>query len=161
AALQKTRARAIASKYSGETSDPPGTLISGDVVADQRVDAVHDVSDDTIDIVWVTVAHNTVDQVTTISHKVFGVIPFGANAQYLVFLDLDNDPSTGGDPSTLGFPTSFHGAELVSRVLVTRSGEFQDVIGTVWKFQGSGFVDASASSRIVESRLAEGGAAAF
>jgi hypothetical protein len=58
-----------------------------------------------------------------------------------VFADLDDDPATGGAPSTLGLSTSFQGAELVTRVSVLGPIGDEIVTPTVWRFQGGTFVE--------------------
>jgi hypothetical protein len=84
----------------------------------------------------------------------FDTIPIEVNNQYLMFLDLDNNSSTGGSPSSLGFDTGFQGAELVTRVVVTfipppaitiASAGFRVVTPTVWKFQSGNLVEVSDS----------------
>lgn len=105
--LQRGTSRAVAQVYSGAQIDPPGTLVNGDTISDQRVDAVQDVTDSSVDIAWVAITENTPTQTTLFSHGLLGSIPFRPNHQYLVFADLDGNPTTGGTPSGLGFPTSF------------------------------------------------------
>jgi hypothetical protein len=141
--LQRGTSQAVAQVYSGIQIDPPGTLVNGDTVSDQRVDAVQEVTDESVDIAWVAIAENTPTQTTIFSHGLFGTIPFKANHQYLVFADLDGNPATGGAPSSLGFPTSFQGAELVTRVRVQLSDEFRLAIPTVWRFQGGSLVEVT------------------
>jgi len=139
--------RAAGKVYSGATLDPPAALVNGDVIGDQRVDAINDVADPAVDLVWLTLSENTAAQTTSIGHKVLGTIPLQVDNEYLLFADLDNTASTGGAPSVLGFNTSFQGAELVTRVEVTFGGpvEFPERIinKTVWKFQNGSFVQVN------------------
>ena len=166
--LQRARARAAAAKTPGMKFEPPGTLLDGDTFADHRADPPHDVTDSTVDIVSAGMVVNTADQTTTLSHMLFSVIPsppFGAK-QYLMFLDLDGDPATGGPPSSLGLPTDFEGAELVTRVTVTHTGEIPSVVitPTVWTFQSGGFVvvsDPSILARLATVKEAETGVESF
>ncbi len=80
------------------------------------------------------------NQTTTFSHTVFGEPPSDANYQYTVFADLDNNSTSGCAPSTLGFPTAFQGAELVTSVSVRTVGGFRQAIPTVWQCQTGRFV---------------------
>jgi hypothetical protein len=142
-ALQAGTSQAVAQVYSGVQIDPPGTLVNGDTVSDQRVDPIQDVADSSVDITWVAITENTPTQTTIFTHGLLGTIPFEANHQYLVFADLDGNPATGGTPSDLGFSTNFQGAELVTRVRVELINEFVQAIPTVWKFQGGTFVEVN------------------
>jgi hypothetical protein len=164
--LQRRRARAAAPNLPGMKSDPPGILIDGDTVGDHRTDPAHDVTDDAVDIVSAGMIVNNVAQTTVLSHMLFGILPERPNNQYLMFLDLDGDPATGGAPSTLGLPTSFQGAELVTRVVVRTDGEIpvRTITPTVWKFQLGGFVvvtDPSVLAHAETSVEAETGVSSF
>ena len=144
-ALQKRTARAVAMVTSGNAIDPPGTLLPGDTVSDSRVDTVHEVTDDSVDIVSVSMAVNRITETTIVSHVLFGAIPVQSNHQYLAFVDLDGNPATGGEPSVLGFLTAFQGAELVTRVEIIREPgqEFVFPTPTVWTFQAGAFAEVS------------------
>ncbi len=145
--LQKKTSRAFAKVYSGVQIDPPAALINGDTISDHRVDTVHEVTDDAVDIVWLAMTEHTPSATTIFTHQVFGVIPLRVNNQYVVFADLDNDPTTGGAPASLGFLTSFQGAELVTRVVVGFTGDIEfprrAVTPTVWRFESGGFTEVS------------------
>src|SRR5207245_1101106 len=117
---QKNAARAVARVTDGQ-ADPPGTLINLNTVGDHITDTAQDAPAD-IDMTSVGMNVNTVSQLTNISHVLFGTIPLRVNNKYLVFADLDGNPSTVGSPASLGFATDFQGAELVTRVVVTFSG---------------------------------------
>ncbi len=155
--LQRGTSRAVAQVYSGAQIDPPEILVNGDTVSDQRVDAVQDVTDESVDIAWVAITENTPTQTTIFSHGLFGSIPFEANHQYLVFADLDGNSATGGTPSDLGFLTNFQGAELVTRVHVVRVDEFVQAIPTLWKFQGGTFVEVTDPNIRADAVAAIGG----
>ena len=90
---------------------------------------------------------HTPSDTTIFAHRLFGVIPLSVNNQYAVFVDLDNDPTTGGAPADLGFPTNFQGAELVTRVIVGLSGDIEfpsrTIAPTVWQFEAGSFAEVS------------------
>jgi outer membrane protein assembly factor BamB len=140
--LQKNTARTLAKVTAGAKIDPVGILLDGDTISDHRADSVHDVIDGSVDIVTVGMTENTISQTTLFEQRLFGIIPFKVDNSYIIFIDLDNDVSTGGSPSTLGFQTSFQGAELVTKVNVGVSGdgEFRAITPTVWKFQNGEFM---------------------
>jgi hypothetical protein len=79
--------------------------------------------------------------VATLQHTLLAGVPAGIAMQYLQFLDVDGDPSSGGAPASLGFPTAFAGAELVTRVSVSRSAGGWTATPTVWRHEGGGFVE--------------------
>ncbi len=165
--LQEDQVRSVAPLYAGNQTDPPGTLIPGPTHGDQRTDPPLDVSDRSIDIVWVAVLDREPSDTTTFAHGLFGLIPseldydigFKSERQYVVFADLDGDAATGGSPSSLGFITNFQGAELVTRVVVSVDStiveEFVEILEsidgsrsvspTVWLFQEDGFVECMAA----------------
>jgi len=141
--LQINTMNAIAGVYSGSQVDPPGFLVNGDTVSDQRIDPSGDVTDTAVDVVWALMSDNAPNQVTVFTHGLFGTVPFGSNNQYLLFADLDNNRHTGGAPSDLGFSTGFQGAEIVTKVEIAVGGEFEVVIPTVWRYEGTAFVELS------------------
>ncbi|MBY4676966.1 hypothetical protein [Marinobacterium arenosum] len=163
--LQRDRARIVAEKMPGSHTDPPNILIPGQAFSDHRVDPLHDVTNREVDINSVGMLVNDTLQSTALNHVLFGTIPIEVENQYLVFLDLDNNPATGGMPSSLGFNTSFQGAELVTRVVVTfipppaitdeslsestadsqLVNGFRIVTPTVWRFQSGSFAEISDS----------------
>ena len=154
-AFQSAKANAVALEYTGILLDPPGVLIPGNVTGDHRTDPIFDVSDRSVDIMRVHVQRNTASETTSFLHRLVGLIPLRTlrDRQYVVFVDLDGDSSTGGNPSGLGFSTGFQGAELVTRVVVTPNIIFQrgpaaatgsvsqsfSLRTTVWRFQGATF----------------------
>src|SRR5262249_8770363 len=73
-----------------------------------------------------------------LSHTLFGLVGPDETNQYLLFVDLDNDPTTGGAPAKLGFSTAFEGAELVTRVVVEPG---RKATATVWTFAGTDFAE--------------------
>jgi hypothetical protein len=153
--LQRERAQVVAQKTPGYKFDPPPILFDGDVISDHTVDRLFDVTDESIDLVSIRVTQDSFTDTTTFSHKLFGVLPVSnLNHRYSIFLDLDNDPGTGGTPSDLGFPTAFRGAELVTSVSVSGL-EFRTIDKKLWKFETGTFVlvvDPSIEADVVERR---------
>jgi hypothetical protein len=148
---QRDTSRALAGVYSGVTIDPPGMLIAGPLVGDQRSDTPRDVMDRSVDMVWVALQESMDTGMTSFSHALFGLIPPDVTTprQYVVFGDLDGNPATGGAPAMLGFMTAFEGAELVTRVVVRFiGGEAAHFIATptVWRFMGGMFVECTPAS---------------
>lgn len=173
--LQRGTGRGLALVYSGTQVDPPGVLFNADTISDQRVDTVQEVNDASVDMVWVSMITNTPHSTTTFQHRLLSIIDPepGETRQYVVFADLDDNAGTGGTPADLGFPTSFQGAELVTRVevsrfvvgavptrglmasalsLLTKQAFAQpagttapplSAIGTVWRFEAGSFVEVS------------------
>jgi hypothetical protein len=140
--LQAGKMRAIALRYSGTEIDPPGALLNADTLSDQKTDVVQDVLDPGIDLASVAVAEIPSTDTTVIDHLLFGLIPLeNVENQYLTFLDLDGDKTTGGTPADLGFTTDFKGAELVTRVDV---GPGHEPTPSVWIYQGGKFVEVRA-----------------
>jgi hypothetical protein len=137
-ALQRTTSRAMATVYSGAQIDPPAALVSGELLSDQRADLLEDVTSETVDINWVSMAANTSAELVLFSHTLRGRVSDKGTSQYVAFLDLDADPSTGGPPAWLGFATEFEGAELVTRVVVDPR---RVTTATVWSWDGTTFVD--------------------
>ncbi|ACB50792.1 unknown [Crocosphaera subtropica ATCC 51142] len=152
--LQRQTSRPVALVYSGSQIDPPAALINGDTLSDQRVDEVQEVTDESVDLAWISMIENEPTQTTIFSHRVFGLIDQSTDVrQYLIFADLDDNPGTGGNPADLGFATSFQGAELVTRVEVSGivipiTSTPQSIsatpplaaTGTVWRFENGDFV---------------------
>ncbi|MGH3118531.1 MAG: Ig-like domain-containing protein [Gaiellales bacterium] len=146
---QRNTSRAVAGGYTGLTRDPPGTLVSGPNVGDRRPDTPLDAMDKGVDMVAVTMQESSDSKRTSFSHTLFGLInPFDIfSREYAVFADLDGNTATGGAPSDLGFPTGFQGAELVTRVIVQRTGDPEfptlSTTPTVWRFKGGSFVQCT------------------
>jgi YVTN family beta-propeller protein len=82
-------------------------------------------------------------QLATFTHTVFGILPSTANNRYAFFADVDGNPATGCAPSTLGFPTAFQGAELVTSVSVKVVNGVQQVAAAVWQCQAARFVQVT------------------
>lgn len=133
------------------TNTPCGTQRS-DVQTDARADA--DLS--AIDLASLRIVDNS-DGTTQIVHELYGridptLLP-NNTLEYFAFLNLDNNPATGGTPADLGLATNFQGAELVTRVQVTtiaiplqpeRAGAVPPLFGTVhtvWRFENNQFVE--------------------
>ena len=92
-------------------------------------------------LTWKAELAETFDlDVTTFAHTLFGPVdPSSMNTEYLFFADLDNDASTGCPPAAIGLPTSFQGAEIVTRVHVVGS----NATPTAWNCTGTGLVPLS------------------
>lgn len=103
-------------------------------------------------------------QLATFAHTFFGVLPSNANNRYAFFVDADNTPATGCAPSTLGFPTAFQGAELVTSVSVKVASGAQQVVATVWQCRAGQFaqvVDPQIQARVDTYTSAEQGDMSF
>lgn len=140
--LQRRAARAVAKVTSGVKIDPPAVLLDGDTVDDLEIDSVRDVSDRSIDIAAAAVVVHRPAKIMILSQQLFGIIPPSQRAEYVFFLDRDDNPTTGGGPKVLGFDTAFEGAEVVVRVAVGAAGG-RTVTPTVWRSEGDGFVIVS------------------
>jgi len=152
--IQIARAKAAALKVP-MTVDPPDP-VPGPVISDSRGDDVDDVVQEGLDLMTLTIAQNSETGHTIVAHELFGDAPISTHADYTTFIDTDGNPATGGDPSTLGFATSFHGAELVTSAEVRfhESGEFdsQDITPRVWKFVGGSFTEVTPNPNIIASK---------
>lgn len=154
----------------------PGCKIAGtntdcSSMGDVRADAVKDVADRVVDIsmLFVTEAAG----MTKFAHELFGIFTDASferfvSLEYFVLVDLDNDASTGGAPAVLGIPTTFTGAELVTRVqvfpFIIESPAHVVTVPKIWEFQAGSFVevaDPSIRARVDEtvSPIHNGGAA--
>jgi len=131
-----------------------GTTNPCSTVSSIRTDARDDVDVPAVDLTILVAREPSESGETIYAHRVAGSIPASLGRfdvfKYLVFADLDNDPTTGGMPSSLGFSTAFRGAELVSLVRVTPIIIDNAVAGmttdaTVWTFSSGAFVQASDS----------------
>jgi hypothetical protein len=152
--LQRNRARAIARKTSGIQIDPPAALVNGQTISDQRSDPYEDVEIASVDMTAVRIAVNASQDTVALSHVLFGLLRDDEENQYLLFLDLDTNPTTGGKPSELGFTTDFEGAEVVTRVAVAGLS----ATPTVWRYDGTSFVeivDPNIEAQIVSAMEAE------
>jgi hypothetical protein len=92
--------------------------------------------------------------VTSFWHSVRGPLPANATSDYLAFVDLDNDSTTGCDPSALfSSHTGFAGAELALRVRVTTVGGGEQAVPAVWRCQGGSLqqlVDPAIHAQVVK-----------
>jgi hypothetical protein len=117
--LQRKVARAVARITVGSTFDPPGELDPVPVVADHRVDSVREkLRAPANNLESAGIARDSAHRTTMLTHKVVGAFDAKSRADYAMFVDLDNDPKTGGSPRELGLDTDFKGADLVSVVAV-------------------------------------------
>jgi hypothetical protein len=148
--LQRTNARAAARVTVGGVSLQTDDSQRGFIISDDEVDQVGDVKDPSVDLRSLGIHYNTIKGVTIISYRLVGQLPEYPFHRFLVFADLDANPNTGGSPSTIGYPTRFQGAEIVTEVLVKRYvGEDQRRVTTsVWFYRSGKFVKSPAASRI-------------
>src|SRR5215216_1137303 len=154
-ALQRGTSRGIAKVTPGSQIDPPIELVNADTLSDRRVDDAHDVKAASVDMTAVGMTINAEREQVILSHTLFGLVSKDESTEYAAFLDLDSDPTTGGRPAELGFPTRFKGAELVTRVRVQGSkirsihpgqlGEGRTATPTAWRFEGGAFSDVRKS----------------
>jgi hypothetical protein len=146
---QRSLSRRIARKYAGAQVDPDGLFVDSDDLADERTDGFDekgfpvdgpDVSDPSIDLTTIRVAVNERADSVALSESVTGPIPDGAANEYLLFVDVDGDPNTGGTPSDVGIQSGAPGLELITSVVVTGP----NVTGaTAWVFRDLGWVDVT------------------
>lgn len=163
--FQEAQLRAVATAYPGCMCEETGEECA--TTGDQKGDGVFDVDDLAIDIRRVAVTENRTEGVTVFTQALVGRIGT-APVEYLAFVDLDADPTTGGEPSSLGYATAFSGAELVTRVLVNlpapgvRGKQTAEPIPTVWRHGPGGFEerhDPGIRASVVEERELETGIA--
>lgn len=119
--LQGDRARTVASLTPGILIDPPAVYIDGSVVSDRRVDQLQDTDDATVDMVWAGMTENKDTGTAIISFKLYGFITGEINNHYVMFVDLDDNPETGGQPTDLSFSTELQGVEFVAVVSVSKA----------------------------------------
>jgi hypothetical protein len=151
-------------EIAGVMTDPPGGgFTPGPTITDLLVDAVQDAPEPFTDIDSVSITQNQEATTTTFAHQVFGRLRRDVAVDAFILADLDNNSTTGGSPAVLGIPTTFTGAELVTQVRATISGdpEFPSVVAipTVWRFLAGSFVivtDPSIQARVSTPRF-EGG----
>jgi len=140
--LQIEQARAAAKIVPGavfdKAADPTGTLVADFSCGSPPCGLSPDIF-----IIKAEIAETPDIQSTGFNLTVLGPIPPEANNEYLMFADLDNNPSTGCSPSDLGFPTNFQGAELVTSVFLDMLGGVQVVMPTVWQCQGGSLVQVN------------------
>lgn len=162
--------RAAAQEFPGCKLD--GTNTNCSARSDVRIDALEDVSEDFIDIVRARITDRESSDSTEFVHELLGrftaeTFTEFSTLEYFFVLNLDDDPSTGGDPSELGLPSDCGGAELITRVEVRCSfGTPGDLCAdptypdqeplvsltpTVWEFNGISFVEVGNPG--IEARL--------
>jgi hypothetical protein len=148
-ALQRGTARAFAKGTTGSQLDPPFELVNGDTVSDHRTDQTRDVRSASVDMRGVTMLLNANQERVGVSHHLYGLVSRQMRPekskkrrrqkQYVAFLDLDSDRTTGGRAAKLGFRTRFKGAELVTRVSV----KGRTAKPTVWRFSAGSFANVT------------------
>jgi hypothetical protein len=140
--LQVEQARAAAKRAPGASydmaADPAGAL-----VADIPLPPPQQIPLDIL-IAKAELAETPEIGITAVSQTVLGALPSDAHNRYSVFLDLDNNASSGCTPATLGLPTRFTGAEAVTSVtLKVAGGAAPQLVAKVWICGGSEFIPLS------------------
>ncbi len=132
---------------------PPPPAEPGPVQGGIAYDSIDELSEG-LDIVTVEIAENREQSTTSLSHELRRPIPFLIRpADFVVFADLDSNPSTGGDASLLGFSIPFSGAELVTRTRVLpNTGSGRVAVPTVWKFDGANLTEVMDPGIVAEVR---------
>jgi len=146
-ALQKDWARTVASKTPGILIDPPAYYVDGKVISDRRVDPIQDTDNVAVDLVWAGLSKNQYTKTMVVSFKLLGILEGGLDNQYVMFLDLDNDTRTGGNPDDLGFTTGFQGAEAVVAVTVLNKDDSKEKVlePALWVEKDGEFAEVSDS----------------
>jgi hypothetical protein len=154
---QREAARGLALKTPGSTLvvglDTP--VAFGETIAATRTDTIHEVADESADLTSFSMSVNTLEGTLVLAHGLFGLLqrpPYRFHA----FMDLDGDPATGGEPSVLGLPTGFLGAELVTRVDYLPSDPVAVFSPRVWRFEAGVFVELhDPSIEVAQARLVD------
>lgn len=120
-----------------------------------RVDTLGEIGEAFVDIDAMTLVTD-LDK-TTFSLSTFGLFPDNiANLNYFFFSDVDNNPSTGGSPSSIGFPSTAKGIDLIGQVQVNVTNGTALAIPTILKFQNGSFVsvvDPNIQAKVVRDIL--------
>jgi hypothetical protein len=135
APLQKETLRSIAKLVPGAAfsgaADPAGSVISPRAPCEPQCALPADV-----EILEAGVAQTPPLSATTFWHRVRGPGPAGVTDEYLLFADLDGESSSGCDGAQVAGVGGLAGAELVSRVSVSRQEEGNAVAApSVWRCQ--------------------------
>ncbi len=139
--LQIETTREVAKIFPGArfdaVNDPAGVLLPDFPCTNAPCNSPPDVS-----ILNTGIAETPGRQTTELFQTIEGPIPSLSTNQYLFFVDLDNNPTTGADPAILNFQTSFKGAELVASIVVKHiSNGVEQVSSKLWKVQGANFYE--------------------
>jgi hypothetical protein len=120
---------------SGVPADPSGALMAAQPASNPPpVD---------VQIVAAEISEDPISQTTALLLRVVGPIPVSATNEYVFFVDVDNNPTTGCEPASLGFPTAFEGADLVARVSLSPAGGTQTITPSVWTCQRGVLVETN------------------
>jgi hypothetical protein len=125
-----------------------------ETVAATRTDSIEEVSNPLVDMGSFSMAVNPCPGKATLLHDMF-TDESDDGQRWLAFLDTDGLAGTGGAPADLGFPTSFQGAELVTRIENRLVGEFLQLVPTVWRFESGLFVEVNDPSIEVEGGIVQ------
>lgn len=163
---QGNTSRKIASVYIGSQVETDGGMVNGPTLGDQRADGGGDVDAAGVDLTYVELAQNQNRETVTLTQGLLGLVYPDEKNEYFAFIDLDNDPTTGGEPGqdeTLqplsqlnggGPVTLVTGIELVTRVVVEPN---RRASVTVWRFDDGRFVDVTDERVEVQLTSPEGG----
>ena len=148
--LQQTSARAVAKVTVGGIILQTGELQDGYIISDDVSDTVGEVRDVSVDLRSLGIYYNTIKGVTIISYHLVGHLPPHPYHRFLVFVDVDANPRTGGDLASLGYQTQFTGAEFVTEVLVkSQEGQTRpQITPSVWIYRSDSFVKLPPDPRI-------------
>jgi hypothetical protein len=155
--LQRGTSRDIAYVYTGSQIDTGDGPVNGPTVSDQRADVAGDVGAPSVDLTYVelVVQEENLEFLTiTLTHGLLGLVLPDETNRYLAFIDLDNDPITGGSPAEFDFPTQMTGVEVVTQVAVDQD---RSTSQTVLWFDGETFVDVTGDVVDVQLTSPEGG----
>jgi flagellar hook capping protein FlgD len=137
--LQTRQARIVAARIPGVTFVCPGSIepyqghVVSDIAVDHRGDAGADLA---LDIAMLSILHDDSTAVTHLQLTLVDSLDLHRSRRYAAFVDLDRNAATGGPLSSLGFASSFAGAELAADVVEDTTGATPGAVVTVWKFAG-------------------------
>lgn len=124
--LQRDTSRDIAYAYTGSQIDSS----VGPTLSDERADTGGDVGVPSVDLTYVELVQNLGHEKVTLTHGLLGLVYPDETNEYFTFIDLNNDPNTGGNPGQdeslqpltqfdeIETVTEVTGIELVIRVVV-------------------------------------------
>lgn len=141
--------QAEAQDWPGNMLDPPGALLPGPSLSFPRIDTHRDVPADEpyIDLSAIVVHENSAKTILKFTHRVLGLIEPSigkAELNYWILADLDDDVSTGGEPSEYpsDVPTkSLSGVDLITHVQRKLNSQGKQILkGTLWQYRNGSFM---------------------
>ena len=140
--LQIEQARAAAKLVPGrETSDPDPA--GGIAIPPPCNDLPCGIPEELL-LFYVSMSEAPATAVTNFTHTALA-IGDQTDVRYVIFADLDDNASTGCAPASLGYPTSFAGAELVTEVRLMPVTGGQQTIAHVWRCEGGTLMEVNDS----------------